>query len=90
MALFWTWCVRNPALALAAVGLLAGLFGVTGWPVALMAMATGAVVADSAQHLARSARRRSRRAKEASEAERAVREIRERYRERHGTHRNAA
>ena len=90
MAAFWTWGVRNPALVLAVAGLLSGSFGVADWAPALMAMVTGAVVADSAQHAAHKARTRARRARQTLETERAIREIRERYREQHAGRHDAA
>ncbi len=90
MARFWAWGVRNPALLLMAAGLLAGFSGVFESPLALAATAIGAVLASTAQHHVRRARRRALRAQQASETERAVQEIRRRYRDRHGSHRNAA
>ena len=90
MALFWTWGVRNPALLLATTALLAGLGGVTEWPLAVAAATVGALVGDSAHHLARKARRRTRRAQQLLETERAIREIREHFREQHPAHRDAA
>ncbi len=75
---------------LAVAGLLASLGGVAEWSLGLMAAMVGAIVADSAQHLARRSRLRARRAAMARETDRAAREIRERYRERHGTRRDAA
>jgi len=90
MVHFWIWGVRNPALLLATMGLLAGLGAVAEWPLALMAATTAALVAAAAHRLARNARNRSRRAQAMLETERAIREIREHCREQRAGHRDAA
>ncbi len=90
MAAFWTWCVRNPALLLAAAGLLASLAGVADWPLGSMAVLVGATVADVAHRRARRARRRARLAAIAIETDQAVREMRERFRQQRRSRRDAA
>lgn len=79
MSTFWTWGVRNPALAASLLGFAAGVSGVTGWSLGLVAGVVGIVVADSAHHLAQRSGARKRRAKMALEAERAARVLREGY-----------
>ncbi|MCK6563567.1 MAG: hypothetical protein L6Q80_02320 [Dehalococcoidia bacterium] len=84
MVAFWSWGVRNPALAMALLGLVSGVAGVVAWSISLMALALGLVVADSAHHLAGRARRRKNRRSLAFEADRAARALREQYRAKHG------
>ncbi len=83
MTAFWTWGVRNPAIAAAVLALASGFAGVAGWSLALVTTTVTLVVADSAHHLASRARMRKRRRTMALEAQRAAQALREEYRSQH-------
>ncbi|GAB4331641.1 MAG: hypothetical protein Kow0010_17170 [Dehalococcoidia bacterium] len=61
MTTFWHWCVRNPALLIAAVSLAAAAASVIEWPLGLAGIALFGVIAKLANHLGRLARRRQHR-----------------------------
>lgn len=58
MAIFWHWCVRNPALLAAMLFLAAGAATVIAWPLAFSGAAFFGCIAKIANHLGRFAKRR--------------------------------
>ena len=79
MSRFWVWGVRNPCLLLGGLATGAALNGIADQSIAFSVLLVFGVLAEAANHFARSARAKERRARAARQAVRAGVQLRESF-----------